>query len=304
MPTGGGISGSGSDATGWTQSSWQGSIAPYHSIGNQAPNMTYQITNGGLVSGGDRCAVITTAPEPTTGTNGATRTLPPINSTFFISFLVRPLSAGTGSDKIMIQLRSGTTFLGAVGVIPDEVTGRFDIVPQFGTTGGSAGYRGVGLSVSQTYLIAMRVTRSTASQLSFFGYINPPATIPSQTDFDYNTSNLPSSSPFNTIALSSYSFDNGGPSTTVAIDEIRVGYTWGDVVPQSTTQTVVPTLTIAPAIAVNWQSKTSKTYQPQRSYDLSNWVDFGATISGNGQQRSFLDSADQVPKSFYRVIER
>jgi len=67
---------------------------------------------------------------------------------------------------------------------------------------------------------------------------------------------------------------------------------------------VVPTLTIAPAIAVNWQSKTNKTYQPQRSYDLTNWADFGATISGNGQQRSFLDSADQVPKSFYRVIER
>jgi hypothetical protein len=58
MPTGGGISGSGVDAVGWTQSSWQGATAPYHSIGNQAPAMTYQITNGGLVSGGGRCVIL------------------------------------------------------------------------------------------------------------------------------------------------------------------------------------------------------------------------------------------------------
>jgi hypothetical protein len=37
---------------------------------------------------------------------------------------------------------------------------------------------------------------------------------------------------------------------------------------------------------------------------MINWTDFGATVSGNGQQRNFFDSADQVPKSFYRVIER
>jgi hypothetical protein len=109
---------------------------------------------------------------------------------------------------------------------------------------------------------------------------------------------------FDAFTLSASSSDSGGPSSLVAIDEIRVGYTWNDVVPQSTTQAVVPSLSIDPAVAVNWQSRTNKTYQPQRSYDLTNWVNFGSTISGDGQQKGFLDSADQVPKSFYRVIER
>jgi hypothetical protein len=70
--------------------------------------------------------------------------------------------------------------------------------------------------------------------------------------------------------MSVSSEDTGGPSTSLAIDEIRVGYTWNDVVPPSTTQAVVPQLSIAPAVAVNWQSRTNKTYQPQRSYDLTN----------------------------------
>jgi hypothetical protein len=304
MTAGGSLNGSGADATGWTQASWQGATSPYHSIGNQSPNMTYQITNGALLNGGDRCAIISTAPEPTAGTNAVTRTLPSLNSTFFVSFLIRPLSAGTGSDKIMLQFRSGSTYLGAIGFVLDEVMGQFRVEPQFGSTSGSVVSAVQRLSVGQTHFIAMRFNRASSTQFSYFGYINPPTTLPTRASFTYEAFDLPTNSSFNTLFLSSYSFDNAGPSSSIAIDEIRIGYTWNDVVPQSTTQTVVPQLAIAPAVAVNWQSKTNKSYQPQRSYDLTNWVDFGSTIAGDGQQKGFLDSADQVPKSFYRVIER
>jgi hypothetical protein len=118
MPTGGGISGSGVDAVGWTQSSWQGAVAPYHSIGNQAPNMTYQITNGALLNGGDRCAIISTAPEPTVTTLALSRSFPTVASTAFVSLLIRPLTVGTGSDEITLTLQASTNALGTLNFKP------------------------------------------------------------------------------------------------------------------------------------------------------------------------------------------
>ena len=302
MPTSGGISGSGADATGWTQSSWQGATAPYHSIGNQAPAMSYQITNGGLVNGGDSCAVISTAPEPTTTEVAFSRTMIPVNTTLYFSFLLRPLTIGTGSDFIRFAIKSGGAQLLAVGLLPDQGQTYLGLyADEIGTSG--SGYSGLNpLYTGSTYFIAGRITRSSSTSTKIEIRLNPSAAFVDS----WNQSNSDGSQPstYDRISISAYSEDTGGPSTSVAIDEIRVGYTWNDVVPKSTTQTVVPTLSIAPAIAVNWQSKTNKSYQPQRSYDMINWTDFGATISGNGQQRNFLDSADQVPKSFYRVIER
>lgn len=304
MPTGGGISGSGADATGWTQSSWQGATAPYHSIGNQAPNMTYQIASGALLNGGDRCAVVSTAPEPTGTIRSVSRAFPTAVSTAFISLLVRPLTIGTGSDVITLTLRGGTNELVSLTLKPNLTQTSLTVgLHNFG--GNSGTYRGP-IFAGNTYLIAIQFIRT--SQTSFFidAWVNPPQAMPSSAGVGPVGGspawvNVPD---LNGLALTASSIDTGGPSTSVAIDEIRIGYTWNDVVPQTNTGTVVPTLSIAPAIAVNWQSKTNKSYQPQRSYDMINWTDFGATISGNGQQRNFLDSADQVPKSFYRVLER
>jgi hypothetical protein len=303
MPTGGGISGSGAGAVGWTQSSWQGATAPYHSIGNQAPNMTYQITNGGLVIGGDRCVILSTAPEPTSGTKAVSRTFPVTASTAFMSLLVRPLTVGTGSDEIKLLLQAGSNALAELNFKPNLSQTALSVgVNGFANTGT---YRGP-IYPQNTYLIVLQFIRTSRTSHYIMAWINPPNTMPSSGIGPSSGSNSSwdNFSDLNGLSLSVSSSDTGGPSTSVAIDEVRVGYTWGDVVPQSTTQTVVPTLSIAPAIAVNWQSKTNKSYQPQRSYDMINWTDFGATISGNGQQRHFLDSADQVPKSFYRVLER
>lgn len=299
MPTGGGVSGSGSDATGWAQSGWQGSTAPYHSIGNQAPNMTCQITNGALLNGGDRSLILSTAPEPTGGTNAATRALPPVNTTILMSLLIKPLVVGTGSDRFEIELRGGSKYL-QFALVPsaDQTRLTLDLKTHSFSSPSIAQ-----LSPNATYLLVLRLARSSDSHTVSY-WLNPNQLAQSQGSSVTVGGGLPASVAFDTLGLSVFSSDNGGPSALIAIDEIRVGYTWNDVVPQSTTQTVVPALSIAPAIAVNWQSKTNKTYQPQRSYDLTNWFDFGSAISGNGQQRSFLDSADQVPKSFYRVIER
>ena len=303
MPTGGGINGSGADATGWTQSSWQGAVAPYDSIGNQAPNMTYQITNGGLVSGGDRCAIISTAPEPTAAEFAFSRTLVPVNTTLYFSFLLRPLTIGTGSDLIRFAIKSNTDGLLGVGLRPDQGQQFLGISGDLTNFQGSYYFNTTKTYPNNTYFVVGRVTRDSATSTRIEIKLNPRAT-DSGTPWYIGASGGGQPISYDRISITCSSSDTAGPSTSVAIDEIRVGYTWNDVVPQGTTQTVVPTLSIAPAIAVNWQSKTNKSYQPQRSYDMINWTDFGATISGNGQQRNFLDSADQVPKSFYRVIER
>ncbi len=264
--------------------------------------MTYQITNGGLVSGGDRCAVISTAPEPTAAEIAVSRTIVPVNSTLYFSFLLRPLTIGTGSDLIRFAVKSSGVPLLAVGFRPDQGQTYLGLyADEIGTSG--SGYSGTTpLVAGVTYLIAGTVTRTSASQARISIKVNPSARFVDS--WNQSTSGSSQPSGYDRISMSAYSGDTGGPSTSVAIDELRIGYTWNDVVPQSTTQTVVPALTIAPAIAVNWQSKTNKSYQPQRSYDLTNWFNFGSTISGDGQQKGFLDSADQVPESFYRVIER
>jgi hypothetical protein len=321
MPAGGTIYGSGADATGWTQEFWEAATSPNHFIGDQSPNMTYQITNGGIVSGGDRCAVLTTAPEPTGGMYLAVKrafapAFAPVNTTLYFSFLLRPLTIGTGSDRIRVGFVPPTAGASSFAVLLEPDQGQLylrlgcEVVRSDGTSSGLAGGGEVRLFEGETYLVAGRMLRQ-GSLTRIDVKVNPRALIPTSDTAgsggeQWNVSVLSSGVPLTNdrLMMEVYSADAGGPSTSVATDEIRIGYTWNDVVPQSTTQTVVPTLSIAPAVAVNWQSKTNKTYQPQRSYDLTNWVNFGSTIAGDGQQKSFLDSADQVPKNFYRVIEQ
>jgi hypothetical protein len=65
----------------------------------------------------------------------------------------------------------------------------------------------------------------------------------------------------------------------------------------------VPSVQIDPAMRIRWISETNKSYQQQKSYDLTNWSNFGAARSGNGAPLEFFDSVDDS-KAFYRVIAR
>jgi hypothetical protein len=130
--------------------------------------------------------------------------------------------------------------------------------------------------------------------------VNPPATFPSSGGFAMSKT-VSSSSVFNSLGLAISSTDTGGPTTRMAIDEIRLGYTWNDVVPQGPATPLVPDLQITNAVKLKWQSVAGKTYQVQASYDLSAWSNFGSSIQGDGAIKSVFDSADSDAKRFYRV---
>lgn len=60
-------------------------------------------------------------------------------------------------------------------------------------------------------------------------------------------------------------------------------------------------LVITRAVKLRWQTESGKTYQPQYSYDLSAWTNFGSPIPGNDQFMEVFDSTESDQKKFYRI---
>ena len=124
---------------------------------------------------------------------------------------------------------------------------------------------------------------------AFGGYGSPKITDSSSTNA------------FDGISLNIASSDSAGPSTTVILDEFRLGYTWVDVVLPPAISVLVPDVAIAPAIKLHWQSQTGKIYQVQYSYDWATWFTLGSAISGYNQMKEVFDSTDPSAKKYYRV---
>jgi hypothetical protein len=217
-----------------------------------------------------------------------------------VSFLVRPLAVGTGSDSIEVQLNSGSTIGARVALMPDtnqqflqaQARIRVDGLGAFGAAFGS-------LFPGQTYLVVARIIRPSPGALKVEGIVNPTATIPSTfTNSIGGTGGIPVN--FDTVAVVVTSSDTGGPTTTAIIDELRVGYTWNDVVPQSP-QSLVPAVTINNAVNLQWQTQTGHTYQPQYSFDLSTWFNLGSSVTGDGTIKSVFDTSTAQAKKFYQI---
>ena len=120
LSIGSGLTGSGTDAFGWTTSNWSGGTDARFQIVDPTPDLTYQPIGGALVNGSNRAVQLSTNPEPVPGTGlVATRSIPPQNATFYISFLVRPIAIGSGSDSLNIRLNSGATFLARLALKPE-----------------------------------------------------------------------------------------------------------------------------------------------------------------------------------------
>jgi hypothetical protein len=295
------LAGSGANASGWTDSGWIGGSAPHFQAIDSAPNLTYQITNGAFIDGSNRAAQLTTNPEPIPSLLLCSRSLPPQNSTVYVSFLARASAIGTGSDSIDVRFNDESTLLGRITFKPDQAQQYLQMdLPTDGS--GSGGGSTLRLYASQTYFIVIRITRPTSSSFSLDAWVNPPAAIPQNSGRRMSKA-VSISATFNSLALAISSTDSGGPTTTMSVDEIRIGYTWDDVVlpadmPPSPT---VPNLAIEAAVKIKWQSVAGKSYQVQSSYDLATWTNFGSPITGDGTIKSIFDAADEDDQKFYRV---
>lgn len=297
MTLGSGVIGSGTNAAGWTDTGWTGGTDSRFQTVDPVPNLSYQISGGVLLSGGDRALQLSTSPEPVPGVLLASRIIAGQNTTLYFSFLFRPVSLGTGSDSIEFRINSGATTYGRIAIRPDQ-NASYMTVGAYNAGGGGVG-GGALLVPGQTYLVVARFVRPSPTFFQLEYWVNPPAAFPGSGSG--TSGSIGSTVSISTLAFSIASTDTGGPASTILVDDLRVGYTWADVVPPGPPPALVPDVQIAQAARLQWQTQTGKTYQVQVSYELSTWSNIGDPISGNGTLKTFFDSTDQDAKKFYRV---
>jgi hypothetical protein len=233
IPVGSGLAGSGSTATGWTDLGWTNGGDSRFRVVNPIPGLNYAIAGGAFLDGSDRAVQLTTNPEPVPVGLLASRTFPEQNTTVYFSFLVRPIFIGTGSDTLSLRLSNGVSSLALVALQPDVGQQFFNLTLLL--DGGSGGVGALGsqaLYPSTTYLIAGRITWQIFPA-TVETWINPPAAYPGNGSQTLTKFELSGPSVFNSIGFAISSTDSGGPTSTAIFDELRIGYTWADVVPPS-----------------------------------------------------------------------
>lgn len=291
------VSGTGSDSSGWVGSGWSNAVSPYYQCADPTPDLTYQFPSSSrYIDGGNRALQITTAPEPTSGTNRAYRVISAQNTTLHASFLVRVATVGSGTDAIEFNVGDSTNAVGRVVFTPtlDGTAMNCALVAPNGFSWGS----GPQLPIGQTTHVVMRLARTSSTLYKVQYWVN--GVMSSAFDLE-NT--VAANAVLSRVSLTSYSGDSGGPASSLIVDDIRVGYTYDDVLPSALPAQEVTTLAVEPAIRVSWLSNTNTTYQVQKSYNLTNWSNIGSSVSGNGGYLEYFDSINDS-KAFYKVLIR
>jgi hypothetical protein len=230
MPVGSGLVGSGSNATGWSDSGWANGTDPRYQTVDPMPNLSYQIAGGAFLDGSNRAVQLTTNPEPVPAGLLASRVFPEQNTTIYFSFLVRPIAVGTGSDTLYLRLSNGTSALALVALQPEAGQRYYNLWLLLDGGSGSGGGTLQALYPSATYLIAGRITWPNQNQVTVETWVNPPAVYPGNGSFRLDQFNFSGPRVFSSIGWGISSSDTGGPTSTAIFDELRIGYTWADVV--------------------------------------------------------------------------
>jgi hypothetical protein len=292
LTLGTGIPSSGEGSSGWTTSwSGEGTTDSRYRIVDPIPELSYQISGGGMIQGGNRALQLSTGPEPVPVPLSATRSFLNQNTTMYFSCLMRVPASGTGSDAIEIHFLKGNSVAKTMKFTPTNPSPPIGFFGLFTAYGGQS--RPVYGDSSQSQLIVVKLGQTDRCDL----WIDP----------DYNSYNSPfiSSSgglaTFDGIKINISSTDSAGPATTVILDEIRIGYTWNDAVPPGPAPVLLPDVHISKAVKLAWQTQTGKNYTIQYSYDLTTWFNLGSSISGDNQFKEVFDSTNDDEKKFYRI---
>jgi hypothetical protein len=230
MTVGSGLIGSGTNATGWSDSGWANGSDPRYQTVDPIPDLTYEIAGGALLDGSNRAVQLTTNPEPVPSGLLSSRTFPEQNTTIYFSFLVRPVTVGTGSDTLYLRLSNGTSSLALVALQPEVGQQYFNLWLLLDGGSGGGGGSVQALYSSTTYLIVGRITWPGGNRVAVETWVNPPAAYPGNSSFRLDQFNLSGPPVFSSIGLGISSSDTGGPTSTAIFDELRIGYTWADVV--------------------------------------------------------------------------
>ncbi|HIG31062.1 MAG TPA: hypothetical protein EYQ50_25980 [Verrucomicrobiales bacterium] len=63
-----------------------------------------------------------------------------------------------------------------------------------------------------------------------------------------------------------------------------------------------PLLETARAIEIKWASQSGRTYQPQYSTGLDDWVDLGDPLVGTGNSIRIYERSEDFEHRFYRIV--
>jgi hypothetical protein len=297
LSTSGGIRGSGSGSIGWADSGWQEGSDSRFQIVAALPTLEHQISGGGAyLSGGSVALRLTTAQEPVPSGVRAFRKISPQLGTIWFSFLLRPVSIGTGSDSFEVQIRSGNNVYGRAAIRPSQ-SGTDMVVWSLSESGGNGSG---GLKVGTTYLVVFGLERVGGAAINLKHGINPSFSSPPWTSASFT---MPSDAAVTEIGFSVISTDISGPSTTIDIDEFRVGYRYSDVVPEKAVTSLVPSVQLSAAKRLRWQSETGRRYRVQFAYDLNaTWFNHGNVIQGDNTMKTVFDTSDESNHKFWRVV--
>src|SRR5205085_11543119 len=108
----------------------------------------------------------------------------------------------------------------------------FNLMLRLDGGGGFAGGISQALYPATTYLIVGRITWSTQQGFAVEAeaWVNPPAAYPGNGSLSAGIFTFPGPLVFSSIGFGISSTDTGGPTSTAIFDELRIGYTWADVV--------------------------------------------------------------------------
>jgi CxxC motif-containing protein (DUF1111 family) len=226
----------------------------------------------------------------------------PLSSgTKYISFLFKG-SGNSGGDTVGVFFKgNNANSLFAGFHVPDTaVTTGFGLGTVNSTVLGGATGLGSAVSINNTavHFIVLEINFNTSGANDTVSlWIDPPTGV--------ITPGVPANvvnSTFDVGTISAFGINITGGYNPI-IDEVRIGDAYGDVVGYNAVSTPTIPTTVAISVAqgeqVSWTASSANSYQPQKSVDNSNWVNFGGFFNGNAVTSVY----ETAPQPYYRVLE-
>jgi CxxC motif-containing protein (DUF1111 family)/fibronectin type 3 domain-containing protein len=279
---------------------------------NNTPSTAVGFTGNWTVSGGPTIVAGLSYPSLPTSANayqhsaaGSQTTVnlanPLSSGTKFVSFLFKG-SGNSGGDTVGVFFKgNNANSLFAGFHVPDTATQTgFGIGTVNSTVLGGATGLGSAVDIDNTavHFIVLEIDFNTSGANDTVSlWIDPPAGVISPGV----AANVVNSS-FDVGTISAFGINITGGYSPI-IDEVRIGDVYGDVVGYNAVSTPTIPTTVAISVAqgeqVSWTAASTNSYQPQKSLDNSNWVNFGGFFVGNAVTSVY----ETTPEPYYRVLE-
>ncbi len=221
--------------------------------------------------------------------------------TKYISFLFKG-SGNSGGDTVGVFFKgnnANSLFVGFHNPNTADTTGFGLGMVNSTVLGGATGLGStVNISNAVVHFIVLEINFNTSGANDTVSlWIDPPAGVITP-GLAANVVN----STFDVGTISAFGINITGGYSPI-IDEVRIGDVYGDVVGYNAVATPTVPTTVAISIAqgeqISWFASSTNSYQPQKSSDNSNWINFGGLFSGN----TVTSVYDTTPAPFYRILE-